>query len=727
MRQRLLFSLFMLFVLVLSSAAPVTVTASPDAPLSVYQNEYINATIEVDGQGSRCDSWNVTGFLIVKDTSSEPVYDIWLPVKPTGRISLSSSPAYATVTQEDPPSWVSGTYPSAYGSASDYEWWHITELHPGDSVVFDYEVTTTTGCPPLIINETYSPQKIVDGQSSTVSVNLTITNGFTTANGYAYDADLQIKVRKILPADNTAGDGWKDQAGNPAFSDAGTPDTGYGSSSLSTDNKELYWTGDGNWPGTYITLTAGSTMNLKNFQVTGTPDLGEVGGTTQKIEMGRVYVYFKTDKPVTDTRVGYVYAMGKASLEAKKEQDTTNPNTWYETLVVYDTSGVFDYEIVNTTVWATEGNTPDSTLVTGSKYSQQGSPLATIGPGETSTSYTYGPNSFTYNLVPKIWALFRGRIQRDETHGWMNYTNTTVFEQGGLTNYTVIEKIWVVKGYLVKARKEVRPGTTSGEFCIGITLENLGEWMTPYVEFYDLVPTNFAPNPASTEGNMKFYPLSMLAQDADPTNSPPDYSLKTTPTGYSGGYVWKSYPLPVQQGFAEWFPDTSTSKTITVKMKDGSTRDWTVQVVDASTISINGTNYAEGSEFLADSGNDAADTYFLVALVQDTVGSGGGYVVVSAKGHYSNLDIDVYNPVFVHYCVSGSGDYKLNDVFVVGVDPRNTLDVNSVLMPFASVSMGATSFELWLAVLAITMVAAGIYVELRGRRKGVVTSPLART
>ncbi len=724
MRKGLLLTILLSSILLLGSTASPTVRASPDAPLSVYQNEYINATVEVDGQDFRCGSWNVTGFIIVKDASSEPVYDLWLPIKPEGRVSLSSSPAYATVTKEDPPSWVSGTHPSAYGSASDYEWWHITELHPGDSVVFDYRITSLTGCPPLTINETYSPQKIVDGQSSTVSVSLTITNGFTTANGYAYDADVQIKVRKILPADNTAGDGWKDQTGNPAFSNAGTPDTGYGSSSLSTDNKELYWTGDGNWPGTYITLTAGSSMTLENFQVTGTPNLGEVGGTTQKVEMGRVYVYFKTDKPVTDTRVGYVYAMGKASLEVKKEQDTANPTTWHETLVVYDTSGVFDYEVVNTTVWATQGNTPDSALIdtpVNSRHTdQQGDPpLSTIGPGEGSTSYTYGPFDFTYNLVPKIWALFKARIQRDETHGWMNYTNTTVFEQGGLTNYTVVEKIWVVKGYLVKARKEVRPGTTSGEFCIGITLENLGEWMTPYVEFYDLVPTNFVPNPVSKEGNMKFYPLSMLAQDADP-DSPPDYSLKTAPTGYSGGYVWKSYPLPEQRGFVEWFPDTSTVKTVTVKTGNGD-RTWTVQVVDSDTIKVNGTaEYDEGDEF------SAGSTTFLVVLVQDTVGSGGGYVVVSAKGHYDNLDMDVYNPVFVHYCVSGSGDYNLTDIFVVGVDPRNTLDVNSVLMPFAAMSMGATSFEIWFVIAAVAAIAAGVYAEIRGRRRGPETSPLAR-
>ncbi len=693
----------------------IPVSATPDAPLSVYVREYVNASLEADGMGVRCGAWNVTGYIEIKNNADESVYDIWFPVKPGDRVSLIQSPAYATVGKETPPSWVTDTYPSSgFGAASDYEWWHITELHSGDSVIFYYKVTTFTGCPPIGISETYSPVKIVDGQASTVSINLTLTNGF--------DEDVKVKVKKVLSPDNTADDGWEDTTGNPVFSSAGTPSSG--ATSLSADSKTLYWTGDGNWPGTYITVAAGDSITFTTpFQVQGTPDLSEVGGSTQKIELGGVYVYFTTDEPVTDTRVGYVYAIGKSSLEVKKEQDTSSPDTWYETMVVYDTSGVFDYEVLNTTVWATEGNTPDSTEISGSRQTQQDSPITTIGPGEGSTSYTYGPHTFTYDLVPKVWALFKARIQRDETYGWMNYTNTTVFEVGDETNYTVVEKIWVVKGYLVKARKEVRPGATSGEYCIGIRLENLGEWMTPYVEFYDLVPSGFQPNPSTTEGNMMFHPLSMLAQDANPS-SPPDYSLITNPSGYTKGYVWKVYPLPVQRGFAEWFPDTSTTKTIVVTMKDGSTREWEVQVVDADTVSINGTSYAEGTEFLADSSDDAADTHFKVVLVQDSLATGGGYVVVSAKGHYDNLDIDVYNPVFVHYCVQGSGDYRVTDIFVVGVDPRNTLDVNSVFMPFTGLGVTAYTFEPWLVLIVAGLLAVEILFELRVRRGRRARSPL---
>jgi len=140
---------------------------------------------------------------------------------------------------------------------------------------------------------------------------------------------------------------------------------------------------------------------------------------------------------------------------------------------------------------------------------------------------------------------------------------------------------------------------------------------------------------------------------------------------------------------------------------------------------INSTyTYTEGTEFLADSSDDDADTYFKVVLVQDSLATGGGYVVVAAKGHYDNLDIDVYNPVFVHYCVLGSGDYNVTDIFVVGVDPRNTLDVNSVFMPFTGLSVAAQNFEPWLILIAVGLLAAEILVELRIRRRRRVRNPL---
>jgi len=267
----------------------------------------------------------------------------------------------------------------------------------------------------------------------------------------------------------------------------------------------------------------------------------------------------------------------------------------------------------------------------------------------------------------------------------------------------VVEEIWAVNGYLVKARKEIR-ATSANTYMIGITLSNIGQWMSPYVEMYDVIPQGFSPSDATTEGYMIFVPLSMLASDANPS-SPPDYSLITYPSGYTKGYVWKSYPLPAPQlGFAEYFKGTGSTnnKTVTVTLADGSTRQWTVYPVDKDTINVNGTNYAERSNITA--GTGTAQTTFNVTFVDDNLtATGGGYVVVSAYGYYPNLKKKVLNPVFVRYFVSGTGNYNATNLFIVGVDPRNTLDALAVSAPEAAVSYGTSNFEIIFAIAAVAV------------------------
>ena len=720
-------------ILGIIAAVPSFITptsASPDAPLSVYASEWVNATIESDGFNVNCGDWNVTGNITIYNSNAfgERVFDIWVPLTfnvddydyvdasgaPLANYTwVAEKPAYARVVTEAPPSWVTNTYPDGYPSPT--VWVHITELQNGDRVVLKYIAKPkTAGCPPIQLSETMIPLKIVDGQQQTIKVNLTVTNNLPF--------DISVRIRKILPADNTAGDGWANTPNNPIFTSNGTSATA-GKSGLSPDGKQLNWSATGDWPDGWFIVLAGGSATLENFEVTGTPDLSEVGGETTKVTLGTVYLRFKFAHTLTGMQVGYVYSAGQADVEVKKEQGTSATNTWNETAVIYDTSGVFDYEIVYARVWATETNNPEDTPIAGSDNSPTwaGTPFATIGPGEAETSWSYGPFNFTYTGVPKVWGTFRFRIQKDETYGWWNYTNTTAGEEGGFSKFILREMIWVVRGYLVKARKEIRPGPVDNMTCVTVELYNIGEWMAPYVELYDLIPKNFVVLEDSP-GNesMMFFPLSMLAQDADAANSPPDYSLVVTGlTDYEKGYVWKTYPIPApQRGFAEWFDGTglANQKTVEVVIADGSMRSWTVYPVDASTVNINGTNYAEGTTLAA------GGTTFLVSWVQDTLATGGGKVVVSAQGTYENLNMEVYNPIVVHYCVIGEGDYNLTDIFIVGVDPRHTLDAISVFTPNANVGLGSATYEQWLVAIVVLLVTADIVVAWRRASKRKETS-----
>lgn len=667
-------------------------------PLPIIVNEYLNATISTEGFGYLCGPWNVTGLIkVLNNNTGETVSDIWIPIKkPSGlTISLDYKPGYTEVTSGTPPGYVQADNPDAN------EFWHVTQLRSGDYVTLKYTYTGS-GCPGILVEERYDPSKIVNGVGSTINVKLNVTNNF----GF----DVDVKVKKVLPADNGV-EGWSNIASNPVFS--GTPNANRGGISYSNDNKELYWTNDGTWPGDWFALPAGRHGNA-TFQITGTPDLSEVGGDTQKVTLGTVYVYLKASHTFTGLSIGKVFAVANAEVEVKKEQDTANPGTWKETLVFYDTSAVFKYDLFNTTLWATEGNTPDSTLISGSRNTQQDFNITQLEP---SGSYTYGPFSFNYNGVPKVWGQAKFRITNDKEKGWWNYTNFTVTgPDPHNSRYQVHEEIWVVNGYLVKARKEVVSESTAGCYVLGITLSNIGQWPAPYVEFYDVVPSGFSPDPSGTEGGMIFRPSGMLAVDADPA-SPPDYSMITSPTGYSKGYVWKSYPIPApQNGFAAYFKGTGSGNamSVTFVLNDGSTLELEVYPIDASSVNVGGNTYNEGDTFTLGSG--ASATYFIVAYVDDNLTSGGGWVVIAAKGSYENLNMDTYNPVFVKYRVCGVGDYKATNLFIIGVDPRNTLDAIAVNSPAVSLSFSAFTMEPLMAAVSLILVAS--IALARKRRHG---------
>jgi hypothetical protein len=624
----------------------------------------------------------------LNNNTGETISDIWLPVYvPSGvSIAVYSYPSYATVTQGTPPSYVSANNSNITGY--DLKYWHITQLRSGDSVVLKYTYTGS-GCPLLLVNETYLPYKIVNLQSSTVNVNISVKNGFSFKLG--------VKVKKILPADNGK-EGWQNIVGNPKFTSNGTSATA-GKTGLSPNGKELNWTGTGAWPDNWFFLDAGATGLVQNVQIQGTPDLSEVGGSTAKIPLGTVYVYFYANQTFTGLKIGKVFAVGNADVEVKKRQHTT-PNIWNETLVFYDTSGVFKYDLFNATLWATEGDTPDSTLISGSKHSDQTFNITQLLPGDSYTWPSNGSFSFTYSGVPKIWGLAKFRISNDQNKGWWNYTNaTTITDSSGLSYFRVIEEIWAVNGYLVKARKEIRANAT-GCYLIGISLSNIGQWMSPYVEMYDVVPSGFT----SIENKMVFKPHEMLAMDADSSPNPPDFSLKHTSAEYTG-YVWKSYPLPAPQlGFAEYFKGTglANNKTVTVVLNDTTQKSWIVYpVYEGGTLKIcnktdgTPTCYVEGEEFTVDK------TKFKVIWIDNNLTSGGGYVVVSAEGNYTNLNMKVYNPVFVRYFVCGTGNYNATNLFIVGVDPRNTLDALAVSAPEARMSYGTSNFEIVFVIAAI--------------------------
>lgn len=695
--------------------------ASPDAPLSVYLTEGINATIIADTFATSLSSWNVTGNLTVANLAGEVVFDIYVAVYQNSTLLPTGSSTYQWSTVELP-SYLSRVYAYVQGvndtglpqyvldkvppqAGYTYIVFHITSLQPGDRVVLKYVITDLKGLRfPLEFSEKVSPDKILDGVETTMEVNISVKN--------VYSGDLQVRFRKTLPADNGK-EGWMNVTGNPVFNSSGT--ASIGSTSLDAANKTLYWTGDGSWPGTWITLASGSTASLQGVQVNGTPDVSEVGGVTTKIGLGVLEVFLQASTPITGTTLGRVQAVAESSVNVEKSQEPTAPATeWNETLTFCDKSSTFKVELYNVTLWATGSANPSATPITGSVHSQYSAPtpIAVLLPG---ACYTYGPFEFTATVVPWVWGSAAPGIARDEAAGWWLY-NATVssVDSSGRSRLQLVETVWAVKGYLLKVVKEVRNSTSGVQ--VTVTLYNIGGSESPYVSMYDLIPTGF--DATAAEASMSFTPYGALAVDngaAGPT--PPDFSEKVTNplSGYQAGYVWDVYPVPgPEMGFNAWV-NASAPVTVQVRLRDGSTRIWTVQGVDASTVLINGTSYAEGSSFTVASGTPA-ETNFTVAWVEDTIDAAhNGHVLVSAKTYYPDAGVYTYNPVAVHYAAPGTGNYNASKVFIVGVDPRHVLSAPAVFEPNTSVQARLWSDEPLLALIAAASLAFAALVPV-GRR-----------
>ncbi|GEM_PF-1640883 len=719
-----------LFVLILLALCLVqlgaqTAAASPDAPLSVYLTEQVNATIIADTYTTSLTSWNITGNLTIANLASEPVYDLYVAVYQNSTLIPSGSTAYPWSTVEKPsyisqvyvyiqgvndtglPSYVLDKVPAQTGYT--YIIFHIPVLQPGDRVVLEYVLTDLQGLRfPLEMNETVKPDKILDLVENDIYVNISVKNNL--------DSDLNVKFRKVLPPDGGTSDGWNNTADNPVFTDAGTASTGTAAIDPG-DSKLWYWTGDGTWPGTWITLAAGGTASVTNLKVTGTANVSEVGGVTTRIGMGVLEAYINASQPLTGTVLGRVQAVAQSSISAEKTQEPAAASTeWNETLEFCDKSSVFGMELYNTTLWATETANPSSTPISGSVNTQYSAPtpLATLLPGQC---YTYGPFEFTATVVPWVWASAAGGIVKSETNGWWLYNATvSATNSSGDSQLQLFESVWVIKGYLIKVVKEVRNATDGVN--VTITLYNIGGATSPYVSMYDLVPEGF--DIAAVEASMGFNPYDALAIDnGAPGATPPDFTQKTTNplAGYQAGYVWEINPVPApEKGFNVWL-NASTPITVEVKLSDGSTRTWTVQGVDGSSVIINGTTYNEGDTFTVGAGTPY-ETNFTVAWIENNIdASHNGHVLVSAKTYYPDANKYIYNPVAVHYHAPGTGNYNASKVFIIGVDPRHTLDAVAVFQPNTSVSAFVATYEPLLAIVALGILAAG-FLAPTGRGEG---------
>ena len=102
-------------------------------------------------------------------------------------------------------------------------------------------------------------------------------------------------------------------------------------------------------------------------------------------------------------------------------------------------------------------------------------------------------------------------------------------------NYSIFEKIYVVKGYILRVAKRVNP-LGGNDWLVNISITNIGSSYTPLVKAYDYIPTNFS----TLWSTISVIPGNMLYETAsDPSRILNYTGNDTLATGqYKGEAVW---------------------------------------------------------------------------------------------------------------------------------------------------------------------------------------------
>ncbi len=142
----------------------------------------------------------------------------------------------------------------------------------------------------------------------------------------------------------------------------------------------------------------------------------------------------------------------------------------------------------------------------------------------------------TYNRsdVPIYW----GRANYTLTKAVFKNFEKNRSSQHESVNYSVYEKIYLLRGYLVRVKKTVN-SMGSNLWNINITISNIGNQYTPTLFAYDLVPQNFTVDISG----MKVYPAHRLNESALP---PLNFSGNQSISGsmYTGwAYWWRLNPV----------------------------------------------------------------------------------------------------------------------------------------------------------------------------------------
>ncbi len=423
---------------------------SAKAVLDIQVTESINLTDEFDGTTLTQGAPTGEGEINITNMLTTELYDISL------NFSEGGTSGWAVST---------GNGVDLDTTGDGYVIVHINSLAEGGSAIITY---SCTGSRPVIFTESYNTSKILVGGS--VNVSLTLENN-------ASSAITGIQLIK------TAADVNDNSTFDFTFSN---PDVEVGDVSAIDDT--ITWNG--------FSLDADSNATLNFTATESDPGAHQNAESLSAVEhyIGNTILQFTiTDGSESGSGVGlneeptattsnFEISLQKNQLD-QSEGGNGGGDDWGFTPTIENTdTEEISFSISSVNLYVTTSTAlQDTSAVNSTSYTSQ-----TISNGETWNQDEWKIYDFP-EPVPVGW------IDVDLS---VDFSGAQLSEAYSTTNgtYELIEKIYIINGYLVEAKKSIaKNATNADQYDIILWVHNKGNLVTPdNVYVYDIVPNNFS-------------------------------------------------------------------------------------------------------------------------------------------------------------------------------------------------------------------------------------------
>jgi hypothetical protein len=647
------------------------ITIARAAPLEIKIEEKVNTTVEPDESTLTREiqftyTTNVTGYVNIINTGSDPIYDVWIALNLTNVtgncvLSVNNTPSAVSVSNS------ANGFPDRINKAGVFNtsgancFVHIPLLNTSGSVSIFYDVDDTAigNGAPFDISEKYVPSKIPAGGNYTWTVyfNVSLNNTWweKTALGSLSGNNVTLNITKYLSNNSS-------HYGSPywTYLNLSSCNTNKGSCNILNSPYSTATETDAFNVTNVVLNTTDPYVNI-TFNVTGNYTNSSAAPYYIAPFGFAVFEFNLSYGNISGSYVVDVFAVGNASINVTKDgPHYSDGNTWWRgNVTITNKASGLSYVVTNVTMWATNQSSfsdyvygkfkcnESASENTGNvicEYNSSNSNLSCVLDSTESVTLpgSDGWMNFSYDKVPIIWANATFKLIKDSERGWgTNNTTSNDYNATYRSNFIVIEKIYVVGTYLVKVTKHVLYNSSASSpengsvFDIYLVVENIGGDVSPYVYVYDLIPNNFNEsnwndrwNDTGEDGNW-VNKSSMLAG-----NGSQSLSLFGI---YNKGHWWRLMPL---NGGANG---------------DGSYEDW--------------------------------------------------------------VEIEENRTVVIFYQLNGTGDFRVLDAFIVGIDPMYSL--NEQTSPKITLVSGAkaTNYESTLVAAVFAAIGtAALIVRRNGRR-----------